>query len=331
MHARTSSPSPAPRSAVLVANTGGHLRELHELRPRLGLDRVAWLTFDDSQSRSLLVGEEVHHLRWTGSRDYANTLRNIGHAFRHFREHEYDAVVSTGAAVALSVLPVARGQGLGCHYIESATRTAGPSMTGRLMAVTPGVHRYTQYAGWAGSRWAFSGSVFDGFASAPRRAPVLRKVVVTLGTMRQWSFRCAVERLVQVLPRDAEVVWQTGHTDVRGLPLHAQSMLTATDLARHMREADLVIAHAGVGSSLDALASGHRPLLLPRRAMRAEHIDDHQEAIAHELVARGLAVTAEAPEVTLDHLLDAAAQGVDRVQAPAFRLVDEGVRARPRV
>lgn len=305
---------------MLVANTGGHLRELHELRPRLGLDRVAWLTFDDAQSASLLAGEEVHHLHWTGSRDYGNTARNVATALQHLRGHDYDAVVSTGAAVALSVLPVARALGLSCHYVESATRTRRPSMTGRLLALTPGVHRYTQYRSWEGRRWTYAGSVFDGFAPAERRQPELRKVVVALGTMRQWSFRAAVERLVQVLPPDADVVWQTGHTDVSGLPISAQPLLSATDLSRHMAEADLVVAHAGVGSSLDALTSGHRPLLLPRRTARAEHVDDHQAAIAEELVRRDLAVMAEAPEITPEDLLEAAARGVDRIAPPPFPL-----------
>lgn len=314
-----STPSP-PRSALLVANTGGHLRELHELWPRLGLDRVAWMTFDDAQSSSMLAGEEVHHLRWTGSRDYANTARNVAAALRHLRGHDYDAVISTGAAVALSVLPVARALGLSCHYVESATRAHGPSITGRLLTLTPGVHRYTQYRSWEGRRWTYAGSVLDGFASAERRPRQLRKVVVTLGTMRQWSFRAAVERLIEVLPPEAEVVWQTGHTDIVGLPIHARPLVSASELTRHMREADLVVAHAGVGSSLDALSAGHRPLLLPRRSARAEHIDDHQAAIAEQLVSRDLAVMAEAPDIRPEDLIYAAARGVHRILPPAFHL-----------
>lgn len=312
--------SPVGLSALLVANTGGHLRELHELRPRFGLDRATWFTFDDAQSQSLLAGEAVHHLGWTGSRDYGGTLRNLGPVLSHLRAQRYDAVISTGAAVALSVLPVARALGMSCHYVESATRTTGPSMTGRLLALTPGVHRYTQYPSWAGPRWQYAGSVFDGFAAAERAAPALRKVVVTLGTMRQWSFRAAVERLVAILPRDAEVVWQTGYTDVSGLAVDAQPLMSSASLAAHMADADVVVAHAGVGSSLDALSAGLCPVLLPRRAARSEHVDDHQEWVARELVGRGLAVTAEVPELTLADLEQAAARVVARIDPPAFVL-----------
>lgn len=329
MTAQRPARAPGALSALLVANTGGHLRELHELRPRFGLSKATWFTFDDTQSRSLLSGEVVHHLEWTGSRDYANTVRNLRPVVAHLRRHRYDAVISTGAAVALSVLPVARALGVSCHYVESATRTVGPSLTGRVLSLTPGVHRYTQYESWAGSRWRYSGSVFDGFAATRRTTtPSLGKVVVTLGTMKQWSFRAAVERLVAVLPRDTDVVWQTGHTDVSGLPIVAQPFLPSAALAAHMAQADVVVAHAGVGSSLDALSAGRSPVLIPRRAARAEHVDDHQEWVARELLRRGLATVAEAPELTIAHLEQAASQAVARITPPDFPLVGRRARAR---
>lgn len=309
------------RSALLVANTGGHLRELHELRPRFDVEHVEWMTFDDEQSRSLLSQERVHQLRWTGSRDYGNTDRNMGHALSHLRRRRYDAVISTGAAVALSVLPVARALGMQCHYVESATRTHHPSVTGRLLAAVPGVHLYSQYNTSTSRRWSYAGSVFDGFAPIPPRAVSLRRVVVALGTMRQWSFRTAVERLLLVLPPGVEVTWQTGHTDVSGLNIDARPLLPSADLSRLMSEADLVVAHAGVGSSLDALSAGHRPLLLPRRASRREHVDDHQAAVAAELVRRGLAVAAEAPNITLQDMLDAAGRRVERTTSRPFTLL----------
>jgi hypothetical protein len=53
--------------------------------------------------------------------------------------------VSTGSAIALSFLPVARLRGVPCHCIESAARSASPSQTGRLLRRVPGVRLYTQY------------------------------------------------------------------------------------------------------------------------------------------------------------------------------------------
>lgn len=310
----------APRTALLVASSGGHLKELHVLRDRLGLGRVTWATFDDAHSRSLLAGEAVHHLRFTGQRDYRNVLRNLGPGIRLLRSTRPDLVVTTGAAVALSVLPAARALGVPCHYIESATRLEGPSLTGRLLERVPGIGLHTQAPAWASGRWSYAGSVLDGFAPALPRDPVLRKIVVTLGTSRQWGFRRAVERLREVLPPEAEVIWQVGRTDVAGLDIDAVPMMGTHQLDAHMRDADVVIAHAGVGSALAALEAGHRPLLLPRRAALQENVDDHQEHVAEELVRRGLAVTADASQLTADHVLDAAARGVQAVPAPPLVL-----------
>src|SRR5204862_5748701 len=112
-------------STLLVASSGGHLTQLHHLRPRFeGIDRALWVTFDTPQSRALLAGEDVLFVDHTGSRDYRHVMTNGLHARKVLREREVSAVVSTGAAIALSYLPLARARGISCHYIESATRSA---------------------------------------------------------------------------------------------------------------------------------------------------------------------------------------------------------------
>ena len=78
-----------------------------------------------------------------------------------------------------------------------------------------------------------------------------------------------------------------------------------------MREADLVIAHAGTGVALEALGAGKLPVLIPRRAEFSEHIDDHQEQIADMLKHRGLAVVREADAVTPEDLVLAASSVVN--------------------
>jgi UDP-N-acetylglucosamine--N-acetylmuramyl-(pentapeptide) pyrophosphoryl-undecaprenol N-acetylglucosamine transferase len=50
---------------------------------------------------------------------------------------------------------------------------------------------------------------------------------------------------------------------------------------------------------------------VPRRLAHGEHVDDHQIQIAGELGARGLALSVEADELTLEHLRRAAATGVN--------------------
>src|SRR4051812_11132945 len=178
-------------TALFVASSGGHLTQLHHLRPRLkSLGDVRWVTFDTPQSRSLLEGEDVVFVEHTGTRDYRHVMTNGVQAARLLRAGEVDAVISTGAAIALSFLPLARTRGIGAHYIESATRSTGPSTTGRLLSKVPGLSLYSQHRGWARGRWDFAGSVFEGFAAQERRFPTrtVRRAVVTPGAHQGFGF-----------------------------------------------------------------------------------------------------------------------------------------------
>jgi UDP-N-acetylglucosamine--N-acetylmuramyl-(pentapeptide) pyrophosphoryl-undecaprenol N-acetylglucosamine transferase len=314
-------------STLLVASSGGHLKELHHLRERMqGISApYSWVTFDTPQSRSLLAGEEVDFVPFVGGRDPVNVARNFGAARRIFRRRQPRQVLSTGSAVALPYFALARAGRLRCHFVESAARIDGPSLTGRLMTAVPGVDLYAQYRGWAGGRWQFRGSVFDSFAGEERAdgpPAQLDKIVVTLGTYRGYDFSRLLRRLVAVLPPAAEVLWQTGDTDVSGLGIEGRQAIPEAELSAAMREADAVVAHAGVGTALAAFEVGACPLLVPRRFSQGEHVDDHQRQIAAELAERGLAVSVEADDVDLDSLLAAAARRVVRpAQAPTFETV----------
>ena len=222
-----------PSRVLLVASTGGHLAQLYELAPRIpGVerDRRSWATFDTPQSRSLLEGEDVLFVDYTAPRDWRAIARNLAPARRLLRERRFGHVVSTGSGIALTFLPLARAQGLRATYIESAARSQGPSLTGRILARTPGVRLGTQYPAWADERWAYVGSVLDGYAStADVRVPAVGRVVVTLGTI-PYGFRRLVERALAILPSGVEVIWQTGATDVAGLPIDARAELPGHEL-----------------------------------------------------------------------------------------------------
>jgi UDP-N-acetylglucosamine transferase subunit ALG13 len=301
-------------TTLLVASTGGHLAQLHRLRPRLeGVpERAVWVTFDTPQSRSLLAGEIVYYVPLVKPRDLKTVLRNSRFARRLFKAHDIRAVVSTGSGIALSFLPLARASGIPTLYIDSAARSAGPSVTGRLLSLIPGMRLRCQYPAWASDRWGYSGSVFDEFEPEPAEPePQVRKVVVTLGTI-SYPFDRLVERLKEILPADVEVFWQLGDTRVAPPAGAVTAMAPDAELKAEMAEADVVIAHAGVGSALGALEEGRSPVLVPRRAAHGEHVDDHQEQIAGELERRGLAVSAEADELSYAHLQAAAERGIGR-------------------
>ncbi|MGO9759953.1 MAG: glycosyltransferase [Solirubrobacteraceae bacterium] len=312
-------------STLLVASTGGHLKELHHLHRRLSgvSGPYRWATFDTPQSRSLLAGERVDFVPFVGGRDPVNVTRNLAPARRIFRDRELDTVVSTGSAVALPFFGLARARRLRCHYIEGAARVDGPSMTGRLISRVPGVSLYAQHAGWSRGSWGYGGSVFDSFertAPAESRPSQLGRAVVALGTYRGYGFPRLIRRLLEVFPPETDVLWQTGDTDVSPFGITGHHMIPERDLTEAMREADVVIAHAGVGTALAAFEVGKCPLLVPRRLSLREHVDDHQTQIAEELESRGLSVSIEADDLSYEDLVNASQNRVTMLaRAPAFR------------
>jgi UDP-N-acetylglucosamine transferase subunit ALG13 len=314
-------------TTLLVASTGGHLKQLHQLHERFegAREPYVWATFNTPQSRSLLAGEAVEFVPFVGGRDPRAVVRNFREARRILRHHPIDTIISTGSAVALPFFILGRLHRLDCHYVESAARSQAPSMTGKMIGHIPGVNRYAQYPGWADEPgWVYGGSVLDSYETGESTVghTQIRKVVVTLGTYRGYEFPRLIERVTAILPEDTEVLWQTGETDVTGFGIFGRFAIPERELVNAMREADVVVAHAGVGAALASLEAGKCPVLVPRRLAFKEHVDDHQIQIAAELKRRGLSVSVETDELALDDLRKAAWMSVTtNPSAPLFRLV----------
>jgi UDP-N-acetylglucosamine--N-acetylmuramyl-(pentapeptide) pyrophosphoryl-undecaprenol N-acetylglucosamine transferase len=304
---------------LLIAATGGHLAQLHELADRIpdieGADRT-WVTFDTAQSRSMLQGENVTYVPYTAPRDWPNVARNMAPAVRLLAGGRYAHAYSTGSAVALSFLPLARARGLAVTYIESAARSAGPSVTGRILRRIPGIRLATQYPVWADERWHYAGSVFDSYEpGVPVAQPHISRVLVTLGTI-PYTFPRLVQRMLAILPPGVDVIWQTGVTPAERLGVPGVASMSGATFTEAVAAADVVVAHAGTGSALDVLRAGKCPVLVPRELAHGEHVDDHQVQIAAELSRRGLALHTSVAELTWDALREAAGRRVATLPAP---------------
>lgn len=313
----------ATRRVLACSSAGGHFKQLVSLVVRIpDVAEVTWLTYDHRSTRDLLTavgraGDRVVHAPYAAPRDVLNLWRDSQVAYNVLRSGRYDLAVSTGAGIAVSTLPMAAAMGVRSCYIESATRADGPSVSARILARTPGIELYTQNVGY-GRRWRYAGSVHDGFERGPDRQEDVRlsRAVVVLGTIRPYGFRRLVQRLLEVLPTGTEVLWQTGCTDVSGLPLEGHEFVPGPELEHAMREADVIVAHAGTGTALTAFELGRCPVLVPRRASHGEHVDDHQLVTARALAERGLAVHAEVGELDQGVLERAAARTVRRRSEP---------------
>jgi len=124
----------------LVASSGGHLLQLVSLKATWEVHERFWITFPQDDARVLLDGERVFWAYYPTNRNLTNLMKNLWLAWRVVRRERPDAIISTGAGVAVPFLWVGRLLGIRTVYIESLTRIKRLSLSGRL--VYPWVHRF---------------------------------------------------------------------------------------------------------------------------------------------------------------------------------------------
>jgi beta-1,4-N-acetylglucosaminyltransferase len=119
---------------LLVGSSGGHLMQLHQLRPAWEPFGRTWVTFDKSDARSLLRDERVIHAFGPTNRNVPNLLRNVRLAWRVIRRERPAALLTTGAGVAVPFAWMAKLHRIPVVYVESFTRIEGLSLSARMIA-----------------------------------------------------------------------------------------------------------------------------------------------------------------------------------------------------
>jgi UDP-N-acetylglucosamine transferase subunit ALG13 len=102
-------------------------------------------------------------------------------------------------------------------------------------------------------------------------------------------------RAVDALGADERVVVQRGCSTVEPAGADCFDFLPMPDLAALVREARVVVTHAGVGSILLCLTNGRSPIVVPRLKRFGETVDDHQLESARRFAAAGLVTLVEDP------------------------------------
>ena len=130
-------------------------------------------------------------------------------------------------------------------------------------------------------------------------------IFVTVGT--QFPF----DRLVGAVDAWAgrtgrrDVLAQIGPSKLRPQFLEYREFFSPTEFSGHFARAELVIAHAGMGSILNAMTQGKPILVMPRSASLSEHRNDHQIATARRFGELGrirVAMDAQELDEQLSHL-----------------------------
>jgi UDP-N-acetylglucosamine transferase subunit ALG13 len=116
-------------------------------------------------------------------------------------------------------------------------------------------------------------------------------IVVTIGTNEQ-----PFDRLVRAaagIGGDEPLLVQHGASQEPHGRGEWVDFLPFDELERRVKDARVLVCHAGVGSIMLARRCGKRPIVMPRRHHLGEAVDDHQLPLARRLAEAGLVTLVE--------------------------------------
>lgn len=133
-------------------------------------------------------------------------------------------------------------------------------------------------------------------------------IFISVGTHPQPMSRLLneVRRLVERKLLTGEIIIQTGYTSFTHPKMKCIPFLSIEEFETHMKNAQLVITHAGEGNIGTALKFGKPLVVIPRRSSYNEHTNDHQMELAKAVEENGLGEVV----YEINHLEDA----IQRVQ-----------------
>jgi beta-1,4-N-acetylglucosaminyltransferase len=151
---------------LLVCSAGGHLLQLWALRDAYEAYERAWVvvSHERSDAASLLRDERVIFAHGPTTRSVRNLVRNALLAWRTLGALHPQAIVTTGAAIAVPFAWVGRLRGVPTVYIESLARARRPSLSCRLVALVAD----RLYVQWPELTKAVRGARYAGTVFSPR-------------------------------------------------------------------------------------------------------------------------------------------------------------------
>ena len=82
-----------------------------------------------------------------------------------------------------------------------------------------------------------------------------------------------------------KVFAQTGRSDWKPAHIQYEKFLSPEEYMEKFLSADIIVAHAGMGTIISALESRKPIIVMPRQAALGEHRNDHQFATARRFLA----------------------------------------------
>lgn len=114
-------------------------------------------------------------------------------------------------------------------------------------------------------------------------------IFVTLGTQDKGFSRLldAIEKQIENGNIKEKVIVQAGYTDYVSNNMEILKLIPMDKFDRYIKECDLLITHAGVGSIMTGLKNNKKVIAAARLKEYNEHTNDHQTEIAEQFSKEG--------------------------------------------
>lgn len=114
-------------------------------------------------------------------------------------------------------------------------------------------------------------------------------ILVTLGTQDK-SFKRLLEEVDKLIEDKIitdEVIVQAGSTKYESANMKIFDLIPKDEFEKLMKDARIIITHAGVGSILTGLLNNKKVIAVPRLKKYGEHVNDHQLEIIEVFTGKG--------------------------------------------
>ncbi|MDZ3833671.1 MAG: glycosyltransferase [Sphingopyxis sp.] len=280
----------------LAASGGGHIRQLLDLLPAVSEHQCFFMTESTALGQSINSEFPTYFVEHValGQARLGNPFkmitaaaRNAMQSFRVIRRERPQIILSTGAGSMAFAMLWGRLFGAKLVLIDSFARVQAPSAFARIVGPIAH-HRVAQSQGATGGRADIP--IFDPFRVIDEPRPekqdlLFATVGATLPFDRLVAMVASAERRGLTPTR---VLAQVGEGGAMPEGLDAVAAMTFDRIRQTLKDADIVVCHAGTGSLITALQAGCHVIAVPRLFELREHYDDHQLEIAGALAERGL-------------------------------------------
>jgi UDP-N-acetylglucosamine transferase subunit ALG13 len=96
-----------------------------------------------------------------------------------------------------------------------------------------------------------------------------------------------LENLIKVFDINDKVIVQKGNTEYTSKLFHAFNFINNVQFVEYVKNADVIITHAGSGALFNAIKSRKKIIAVARLKKNNEMIDDHQIELAKKLSQEG--------------------------------------------